>query len=540
MDLLLLILQALALFLLSILLYNLWSSKAKLEKTNSPPEPPGAWPVIGHLNLLGGREPVARILGAMADKCGPMFMLRLGVRQVLVVSSWELARECFTTNDKVLATRPSNLAGKIMGYDYTMLGFAPYGSYWREIRKRMTLEVLSSRRLDSLKHTWKEEIDICIRDIYEMWVKNGKQPVDVEMKPWFADLTLNVMMMVIVGKRYVGRKVAGDQDEARRFHHEISELFRLMGVFVAGDALPFIRWMDVEGHEKAMKRTAKELDMLASKWLEEHRERRAKRRKATGRKDDEDFMDVLDSIMGDEEMEGHNPDSVIKATILYSRIHSVEMGPRALITLAGISRPFRCRGHRHCFTGGLNKQSVLLDPPLLNFLYGNMVDNDFIEFTNEARKVKVEFLCELKVPYALDEGKHLYLCEKACEFDESDGEQPCSDHIVREASLFTLKLGTLYFSKGSEMSDHLSWMIWGTLWLSTRSNLGLLCSLFTMLPMIYAVDRVAARSGMIVGFKKENRPISPSPICKGSVEMELPNSIDVVDGEEDNLLANGF
>ncbi|KAL6012485.1 hypothetical protein ACLOJK_002974 [Asimina triloba] len=318
MDLLLLVLQALALLLLSILLYNLWSSKAKLGKTNSPPEPPGAWPVIGHLHLLRVREPVARILGAMADKCGPVFMLRLGVRQALVVSSWELARECFTTNDKVLATRPCSLAGKIMGYDYAILPFTPYGLYWREIRKRMTVEVLSSRQLDSLKHIWEKEIDICIRDIYEMWMKNVKQPVDVEMKRWFADLTLNVVMMVVVGKRYVGRKAAGNEDEARRFRHEMSELFRLTGVFAAGDALPFIRWMDVGGHEKAMKRTAKELDVLASKWLEEHREKRAKRRNAMGRKDDEDFMDVLLSVMEDEEMEGHSPDSVIKATILVS------------------------------------------------------------------------------------------------------------------------------------------------------------------------------------------------------------------------------
>ncbi|EXC36849.1 hypothetical protein L484_000964 [Morus notabilis] len=32
------------------------------------PEPLGALPIIGHLHLLGGQDPVAPILGAMADK----------------------------------------------------------------------------------------------------------------------------------------------------------------------------------------------------------------------------------------------------------------------------------------------------------------------------------------------------------------------------------------------------------------------------------------------------------------------------------------
>ncbi|KAL6012487.1 hypothetical protein ACLOJK_002976 [Asimina triloba] len=309
---LLLPLQALG-GLLILLLLNLLLSKARIKKSNpnNPPEPSGSWPFLGHLHLLGGGEPVARILGAMADKLGPAFMIRLGLRPTLVVSSWEVAKECFTTNDKVFASRPGITVGKLLGYNYAMFGFAPYGPYWREIRKIATLEVLSNRQLESLKHIRANEVGMCVKEIYNMWVENKQQPVMVEMKQWCGNLTFNVTNMMVAGKRCFGSKIAGNEEEARRFRHGISELLRLTGVFVAGDALTFLKWLDLEGHERAMKETAKELDGVLEVWLEEHRVRRA-----SGEVGANDFMDVLISITEGAQISSYDPDTIIKANSL--------------------------------------------------------------------------------------------------------------------------------------------------------------------------------------------------------------------------------
>ncbi|EXB37248.1 Cytochrome P450 82C4 [Morus notabilis] len=100
-------------------------------RTNCPvPQVCGAWPVIGHLHLLGGHQLLHKTLGAMADKHGPVFTIKLGSHKVLVVNSWETARECFTVHDKTFSTRPNIAASKLLGYDYAMFGFAPYGPYW--------------------------------------------------------------------------------------------------------------------------------------------------------------------------------------------------------------------------------------------------------------------------------------------------------------------------------------------------------------------------------------------------------------------------
>ncbi|KAL5986720.1 hypothetical protein ACLOJK_015053 [Asimina triloba] len=41
------------------------------------------------------------------------------------------------------------------------------------------------------------------------------------------------------------------------------------------------------------------------------------------------------------------------------------------------------------------------------------MSNEFIELTNGAGRVKAELPYEFTVPYALDEGRHIYLCEEA-------------------------------------------------------------------------------------------------------------------------------
>ncbi|KAF7152786.1 hypothetical protein RHSIM_Rhsim01G0216500 [Rhododendron simsii] len=86
MDLLSHLPLAIALVLASLWLYILWRSRTHSHKikSRSPPEPPGAWPIIGHLHLISSQAPLARTLGAMADKYGPVLSFRLGVHPVLV------------------------------------------------------------------------------------------------------------------------------------------------------------------------------------------------------------------------------------------------------------------------------------------------------------------------------------------------------------------------------------------------------------------------------------------------------------------------
>ncbi|KAJ7961339.1 Cytochrome P450 family protein, partial [Quillaja saponaria] len=280
-----------------------------------PPLAAGAWPLTGHLPLLSRVKLPHITLGAMADKHGPLFTLKLGIKTTVVVSNWKIAKECFTINDHAVTSRPQTVASKVMGYN-AMFAFVPYGLYWRDLRKIATLELLSNRRIQLLSHVRVSEIGTSITELYKNWdkKKNGSSShFQVELKQWFGELTLNVVLRMICGKRCFGMKSVEEENEGRRCLSAIREFMHLMGQFVPSDAIPGIGWLDLGGYKKAMMKTARELDCLLSKWLEEHRGKRASGHEMA--KEDRDFMDVMLSVLDDAKLlHGFDADTIIKAT----------------------------------------------------------------------------------------------------------------------------------------------------------------------------------------------------------------------------------
>ncbi|XP_068655777.1 cytochrome P450 CYP82D47-like [Aristolochia californica] len=298
-----------ALVLVNVLLVSKRRNRGKNGALELP-EAAGRWPIIGHLLALGGKQPLMRTLGALADKYGAAFVLWVGVHRTLVVSSAEFARECFTTHDKILASRPRSTAGKHLGSDYAMFGLSPYGPYWREVRKVVVSNLLSAQQVDLLKHVRSTEIDFCIKELHKLWLKNGKALVAVEMKQYFKDLTLNNLARAICGKRYFGSDVVEDGKDVQKFHEAISGLFYLGGIFVLSDAVPSLERLDIGGHVAAMKKNIKELDSIISVWLEEHRQSRLSGEKPAN----PDFIDVLLSVIETTQIPDYDPEIMMKTT----------------------------------------------------------------------------------------------------------------------------------------------------------------------------------------------------------------------------------
>ncbi|CAI9757932.1 unnamed protein product [Fraxinus pennsylvanica] len=293
------------------LIFYLWF-RSKGSKNNEPPEAGGSWPFIGHLHLIGGGSRLPHItLGAMADKYGPAFTIRLGVHRTLVVSSWELAKELFTTWDVAISSRPKFVAAKHMGYNFAMFAFSPYGAYWREIRKLIAVELFSIRSLELLKQVRVSETELSMKELYEFWnaKKDESGQVLMEMKQWFGYLNLNVVIRMVAGKRYFGATADGDKIEARQCQRVLRDFFHLAGLFVVADTIPFLGWLDLGGYEKKMKETGKEMDKIVEKWLEEH-----KQKENSGSK--QDFMDVMLSAVEVTALQDYDPGTIVKSTCL--------------------------------------------------------------------------------------------------------------------------------------------------------------------------------------------------------------------------------
>ncbi|KAI9113197.1 hypothetical protein K1719_015722 [Acacia pycnantha] len=271
-----------------------------------PPEAAGGWPLIGHLPILGASGQPHVTLGDLADKYGPIFGIRIGIHKAVVVSSWEVAKECFTTHDVIVSSRPKFTAAKIFGYDYASFGFCPYGSFWRGMRKITASELLSTRRLDMVRCIRDAEVHSSLKEIHKLWTNERDDEsgtVSMEMKRWFGDTNLNVILRMIAGKRYSG-------EEVRPIRKAFREFFRLSGLFVLGDAIPLLGGLDIGGQVKDMKRAAKEMDMIMCQWLEENGQKRA----SGVPKTEQHFIDVLLSILDRSDLAGHDVETVIKAT----------------------------------------------------------------------------------------------------------------------------------------------------------------------------------------------------------------------------------
>ncbi|PRQ27790.1 putative oxidoreductase [Rosa chinensis] len=192
--------------------------KNYLQKTNSqlPPCPGPSLPFIGHLYLF--QKPLHKTLAKLSDKYGPIVYIKFGSRPVILVSSPSAVEECFTKHDVAFANRPKLLAGKYLGYNYTTVTWASYGSHWRNLRRISSLELLSSNRLQMLQGIRADEVRSLICRLFRG--SNGGEFQSLEIKSTFFQLTLNVMMRMVTGKRCYGEDIA-DLEEAKRFQQII-------------------------------------------------------------------------------------------------------------------------------------------------------------------------------------------------------------------------------------------------------------------------------------------------------------------------------
>ncbi|PHT47928.1 hypothetical protein CQW23_12136 [Capsicum baccatum] len=294
---------------LAFLFYFLWPKRS--SKLLLPPEISGGWPIIGHLFYFendGDDRPLARKLSDLADKYGSVFTLRLGLPRVLVVSSYDAVKDCYSTNDAVFANRPACLYGEYLGYSNAMLFLANYGPYWKNIRKLVIQEVLSNSRLDKLKQVRLNKIQSSFNNLHSRVQKIDKSIIN--LTDWLEELTFGLIVKMIAGKD-------GDE-EVERCKEAFRAFLTLSMEFVIWDAfpIPLFKWVDFQGHVKSMKRTFKDIDSISQRWLDEHVKMREMLREDNGGGDENDFIDVLLSKMSNEHLRGgHSRDTIIKATV---------------------------------------------------------------------------------------------------------------------------------------------------------------------------------------------------------------------------------
>jgi biphenyl-4-hydroxylase len=288
------ILICISIFLVSLAFLWLWGNKNKARKL--PPGPKGL-PILGSLLKLGANP--HRDLHLLSQKYGPIMHLRLGLIPTIVVSSPQAAELFLKTHDLVFASRPPHLAAKIISWDQRNLSFGEYGSYWRNMRKMCTLELLSHAKINSFKTMREQELDLLIKFLKA----NDGTKVDLSAK--VSTLAADMSCRMVLGKKYMDK----DLDE-KGFKAVMQEGMHLAATPNIGDYIPYVGSLDLQGLTRRMKAIGKIFDDFFEKIIDEHIQ--------SDNKDDKnkDFVDVMLGFLGTQESEYRVERPNIKAILL--------------------------------------------------------------------------------------------------------------------------------------------------------------------------------------------------------------------------------
>lgn len=269
--------------------------------------PPGPFPlpVIGNLHLLGTLPHQA--LAALSLKYGPLMSLRLGSSALtIVLSSGDMCKEFFKTHDRIFSSRPTSAAIKHLSYNLSDVAFAPYGPYWRQMRKVCVLQLLSSRRIESFRFIREEEVSVMIRSILDSNAEHPQGSRPFNLSKTVSALTNAIICRMALGRKYSDEDVVGSAG----FNSMVKETLLLAGSFNVGDYVPYLAWIDdLRGLNRRLKNVHISQDQYLEKVIDEHVNAQNDCNVA------EDLVDVLLAASEDKDMEFQITRENIKAVI---------------------------------------------------------------------------------------------------------------------------------------------------------------------------------------------------------------------------------
>ncbi|CAD5179915.1 unnamed protein product [Musa acuminata subsp. malaccensis] len=237
------------------------------------PGPPGM--VLG-LSGSAAHRVLARLAASL--KAADLMAFSFGLTCFVVSSRPDTAREIL--NSSAFADRPVKESAYELLFHRAM-GFAPFGDYWRTLRRISATYLFSPARIAAFGEHRRAIGQQMIHDVMASMETNGV----VAMKKVLHFGSLNNVMMSVFGKRFdFGKHEGVELDEL------VTEGYELLGKFNWSDHFPMLRWMDPQGIRKRCRRLVAKVNVFVGSIIEDHRRRRVAAEAVNGVGD---FVDVL-------------------------------------------------------------------------------------------------------------------------------------------------------------------------------------------------------------------------------------------------------
>ena len=281
----------------------IWRSKTKKTTYKLPPGP-RKLPLIGNIHQLGTLP--HQSLAKLAQEYGPLMHMKLGELSCIVVSSQEMAKEVMKTHDLNFANRPPLLSAEIITYGYKGMTFCPHGSYWRQMRKICTMELLSQNRVESFRLQREEELANFVKDI----TLSEGSPINLSEM-------LDSLAYGLTSRTAFGANV--EDEDKEKYRKLMKDALKVAGGFSLADLFPSIRILQVlTGLRKRIEKVHSDTDTILENIVRSHRKENLETKAME--KTWEDLVDVLLKLQTNSDLEHPVSNNVVKATILVSTI----------------------------------------------------------------------------------------------------------------------------------------------------------------------------------------------------------------------------
>ncbi|KAI3759239.1 hypothetical protein L6452_06905 [Arctium lappa] len=214
----------------------------------------------------------------------PLMAFSVGMTRFVISNHPETAKEIL--NSSAFADRPVKESAYELLFHRAM-GFAPYGDYWRNLRRISAVHLFSAKRVAGFG-VFRQHIGLKMVDQVSSSMKeNGV----VEVKRILHFASLNNVMMSVFGKSYDDfGDVNGGGYELEKL---VSEGYELLGIFNWSDHFPIARWFDFQGVRKRCRDLVSKVNVFVGEIIRQHREMRCDDNGGAIAVSNGDFVDVL-------------------------------------------------------------------------------------------------------------------------------------------------------------------------------------------------------------------------------------------------------
>lgn len=239
---------------------------------------PKGYPFIGSMNLLSSSLSHHRIAAAAkACKATRLMAFSLGETRAIVTCNPDVAKEIL--HSSVFADRPIKESAYSLLFNRA-IGFAPYGVYWRTLRKIATNNLFSPMQIKSSGPQRAEIASQMVDAFRNRHVSGGFGVREVLKKA-----SLNNMMWSVFGQRY---KLEEENREMMELSGLVEEGYDLLGTLNWGDHLPFLKDFDVQKIRFTCSKLVPKVNRFVGSIIADHR--------ADKTQPNRDFVHVLLSL----------------------------------------------------------------------------------------------------------------------------------------------------------------------------------------------------------------------------------------------------